>query len=137
MPIEISWYIPLRVIRAHIYGEITAKDLTTFPTKGRQCTFSGITPVHCLLDDADAMPPRFTIRQFHDLLKFRMQEGERIGWVIGVGQTNMLANVMIPLLTKTMGLRFKRVYTMEDAIAFLKQEDPTIEAYMAQMEERV
>lgn len=137
MPVKISWAIPSRVIRAHCYGDITAEDLSVFPDEARFYIMSGKTPVHMLLDDSAANPLIFSIRQMHDILKFRMEDRDRIGWIVGVGQTNMLATVMIPILLKTMGLRFKRVANLADAMAFLVQHDNSLAADIALSEEQV
>lgn len=44
---------------------------------------------------------------------------------------------MLPLLFNTMGLQFRRVHALDEAMTFLKQEDSTSESYLSQQEEPV
>jgi len=130
MPIELSWYIENRVIHAHVYGEAGLEQLRQMIVDVQPYLEEGIEPIHIILDDATANPPPVSIKQLKAVLDIGKQEVSKLGWVVGVGDVNVIAKVVIPMLAKIVKIKHVRVDTMEDALAILKRQDLslTIEA---------
>lgn len=126
MPIDLSWYIPSRVIHVQVYGEAgseqiqkMAKDLQDYMEKGE-------APVHVMLDDATANPPPISIKHLKSLLDVTKQPTEKVGWVVGIGNPNPIAKVVVPTFLKIVRIKFVRRDTLEQALAFLKKQDMSL-----------
>jgi hypothetical protein len=62
MPIDLSWYIPSRIVRIHIYDDVPLDLMRVLAEQSAEYTEAGVAPVHFLLDDKDADPPPVNIR---------------------------------------------------------------------------
>lgn len=128
MPIDLSWYVPLRIMRIHIYDDAGIEDIEQLGLNGRSFLEDGIAPVHVLLDDASALPPPINLQQLRLALNLRSTDTHKLGWVIGVGDVNIMAKVVIPMLMKILTMRYVRVATIEEAVTFLRKHDKSLQA---------
>lgn len=126
MPMEFTWYIPDRILHIHVTGENHVVDLHHFGEKAQQYLQDGEAPIHILLDDADAAPPPVSLTILKDAINLRPSDAQSLGWVVGVGEGDMIVKVIFPMLTKVLGVKYTRVATLDDAVDFLLQRDPTL-----------
>lgn len=126
MPMEFTWYIPERILHVEVYGDNGIAELQQFGDTARQLVQEGKAPVHILLDDADAAPPPVSINVLKDALNMPSIDVQSFGWVVGVGEGDMVVKVIFPMLTKIMGIKYTRVATLDDAVDFLQYRDPTL-----------
>jgi len=123
MPIEHSWSVPKRVVRIHIDGETGLELFRQLIDGVKPFLEEGVEPVHVILDDATAGPPPVSIKQLKAVMDIGKETMNKLGWVVGVGDVNPIAKVVIPLLTRIVKIKYVRVDTMEDALAILKRQD--------------
>jgi hypothetical protein len=126
MPVDLSWYIPLRVVRIYVHGEIPLDVIRNLADRLAEYIEPGITPVHFLLDDFEAEPPPIDVRILTNAYGTEVRNRDLVGWVVGVGKTNSIAKIVIPLFMKALRIKFIRFDTYEEAIEFLKTQDRTL-----------
>jgi len=127
MPIEISWYVPKRVLRLHVQGAAGIPQLEQLSKDGQVFLADGQKPIHILLEDTHADPPPLNVKRFKQALDFKEEYTAQLGWIVGVGKTNQIANFVIPLVMKVLKLKFIRVATRDEAIAFLMKQDMSLQ----------
>jgi hypothetical protein len=125
MPITHQWIIPQRVIYVRWYGEISIADAHEANRNTARFLEEGIAPVHMLRDDsAITKIPHVTPRQAFDALK--AVRDPRFGWAVNIGYSNALVRNLINLYSKFTRIRIHRVEKLEEALAFLKQADESL-----------
>ena len=126
MPLQFTWYIPSQILHIKVSGDNDITELQKFGDRARQLLQEGQAPVHILLDDAHAAPPPVNINALKDALNLRSVDIQSLGWVIGIGEGNVIARAIFPVLTKVLGIQYTRLATLDDAIDFLQYRDPTL-----------
>lgn len=127
MPIDVSWYIPNKIIRAHFYDYSGIEEIQELGFELGEHIQEGIAPVHILLDDATAQPPPINLQQLKMTLNFERNHIDKLGWVIGFGDVNMVAKMVLPPLMKVLRMNYSRVATIEEAIIFLQKQDKSLQ----------
>ena len=125
MPIELSWYIPSRIVHMHVVGEVDLNDLDIMSQDLQRMVDEGVAPVHIFLDDAEGGRPPTSLSQMKSRLAW--VQDDALGWIIGIGEANPVANFLIPLLLKVMKIDFRRCKTLDEGVAFLETQDKTLE----------
>lgn len=128
MPIDLSWVILSRIVRIHIYDDVPLDLLRVLADQSAEYTAAGIAPVHFLLDDQNADPPPANVKVLANAYGVIKTDITKVGWVIGIGQPHPIAKIVVPLFMNILKVKFMRVDTTEEAIAFLKKQDSTLEA---------
>ena len=123
MPIDLSWYEPQRIVRAHVYGEAGLSELKQMIVDIQPYLEEGIAPVHVILDDATAGPPPISIKQLKDIMDTGKRSIDKLGWIVGIGDVNPIAKMVIPLLAKIVKIKHVRVDTLDAALTVLKKQD--------------
>lgn len=124
MPYEICWLVEKRVILTTLTGIVTAEETTAviqeIPLKIRE----GIPLVHHISHSLGIVKLEFSLKMLQTIVKDLKRPAE-FGWQIEV--TNNAINRMMSVLSNQWaGTRNRVVPTLEDAIEFLKMNDPTL-----------
>jgi hypothetical protein len=126
MPFKIHWYVPEQIIICRYWDNISEEDL------------------HLSLDEMDQLvdqSPRDFIHAISDMrevtehvnagivMKYMRDRGvhPRSGWAITVGNQNSLLRFMYNVIKNFTRLRLHGCTTMEEALAFLRERDDTID----------
>jgi hypothetical protein len=125
MPITHRWIIPQRVIYVTWYGEITLTDAHEANRNTARFIEEGIAPVHMLRDDSGItkipnVTPRQTLAALHSV------RDPRFGWAVNIGHSNAFVRTLTDLYSKFTRIRIQRAETLEEALAFLKQADESL-----------
>ena len=126
MPVDLSWVIPSRVVHIHIYDDMPLDLFRVLANQTTEYIEAGVAPVHFLLDDKDADPPPVNIKLLANAYGVTEKDITSVGWVIGVGKPHAIAKIVVPLFMNVLKVKFLRVDTTEEAIAFLKKQDSTL-----------
>lgn len=126
MPFNIHWYVPEQIIICRYWGIISEADF------------------HLSLDQMDQLvdqSPRDFVHAISDMrevtehinagsaMKYMRDRGvhPRSGWAITVGNQNPLLRFMYNVIKNFTKLQLGGYNTMEEAIAFLRERDDTID----------
>lgn len=125
MPIRHQWIIPKRVIYVRWHGEITVAETQKANFETARFLAEGIPPIHMLRDDSavTTIPP-VTLRQILDTLK--AVRNPDFGWAVTIGYSNPFIGTLTNLYSKFTRIRIHRTKTLEEALAFLKQADVSL-----------
>ena len=125
MSYEINWYIPQRVLLIHLTGELDLNAVEAMARDTKTMLEQGTAPVHILLDDTLGGAPPKSLRE----MKVRMEtvKDSGVGWVVGIGEVNAVAQFLVPFFMKIVRINFVRHTTLEDAVQFLVQRDITLQ----------
>ncbi len=122
MPVEITWIIPLRVIYERFYGDVTIEDIRQVEEAMPGLMAEGVPLIHTLIDvsAAESSP---NLREIQRSTSMRAYDGE--GWRIIIG-VDGLGRFMGSVIFQLMGQRYRMFDTLEQAAAFLSDQDETI-----------
>ena len=121
MPVETSWYVEKRVFYQRIYGKITIEDFMHARDEILAKLDEGRAPIHCMISllGADSFPSLFDMQK----VAFK-QEHPATGWTLLIID-NHLIRFIAALVTQLSTQHFKTVSTLEEAVAFLGEHDPS------------
>jgi hypothetical protein len=127
MPYKLSWSLDGRVAQAALTGNISVEEMEAFAQALiDKFLNTGQSPVHIIADTRN-------MRQFPtSLIKVKEVNEEwlhhpNLGWVVVVGNGNILLNFLAAAVTKMSGVNYRMVATQEEAIAALKNMDPRVD----------
>lgn len=122
MDFDIVWLVPDRVLCWRTPREITIDMLKQIHAETRPIALNGIPPVHFVLDTlATQRYPSIA-----DLSLYRFPEvSADFGWNVLIVISAALRHLLSIILRLSKG-RYRVVATMQDAMVFLKQSDPTL-----------
>lgn len=126
MPHELSWHTPRRIAYARIFGDMGMEQLNAFTQELQHYVEDGDAPIHVLLDDSEAGPPPLTIKEAQAIFDMDKIDLTQLGWFVGIVEPKLMAKVMLPLISSMMNIQYKRFDNIDDAIAFLEEEDTTL-----------
>lgn len=128
MPAEFSWQIPQRVIRVYVHDDVTVGILQQMALDAHEMIEAGHAPVHIILDDAEATSPLVRIADIKAAIRFARVDLKKIGWVVGVGDTVLVAKMVFPMFAAILRTQYRRVGTMNEAMALLYAVDRSLKA---------
>ncbi|MEM9952865.1 MAG: hypothetical protein AAF846_14755 [Chloroflexota bacterium] len=126
MPHELSWHTPRRIAHARIFGDMGMEQLNAFTQELQHYVEDGDAPIHVLLDDSEAGPPPLTIKEARAIFDMDKIDLTQLGWFVGIVEPKLMAKIMLPLMSSMMDIQYKRFDNIDDAIAFLEEEDATL-----------
>jgi hypothetical protein len=123
MPFQSSWYVDKRVLYVELIGELTVEDL------------KGIVQMYYAIEETDG--PLHSITDTSKMTKFPTNPAQLAGafkgykgnstsgWSI-ILSNNALANFAMVFVAKFSDARYKTAHSVEDAVQFLSEIDPTL-----------
>jgi hypothetical protein len=135
MPFETKWYIKNQIVFVRAWGNLSIEDTQDFNHCLDQYIQEGVQEyvemgisdgeVHFLQDGREIGSVPTSMTQLQKTLKVASNIG--CGWIISISRPRSKVAFMINnLVMSVMQMQFKRVNTVEEAIAFLKDADPNI-----------
>jgi hypothetical protein len=120
MPVQITWYIPERILLAIYSGDVSREDIQHQYQEGIKLCHSVDTPlVHMIVDTAGVKSFPKTISDYKGTFG---EKARNAGWVVLVGD-NKIARLLCTVVTNLMKLRFAYVTTVEEAIFYISERD--------------
>jgi hypothetical protein len=123
MPTEIRWHVPQRVIYVRFFDTMTMDAIIESMNTINQYFDEGIPLVHIIMDVGDVTAyPSLT-----DLARgLKYERNDKQGWSIYVGAQGV-ARFVASVTSQLSGSRFRMFDTLEEALAFLAEQDETLE----------
>lgn len=124
--IKFHWLVENQIVLMMVEGDITLESLSSGLEELRTYLDSSEAIfVHVLLDDQQvgAVPPSLLqLRQ----VAVEMLSDTKIGWVLSVRKNKPIVDFFASILTQIMKIRYRRMETMHEALAFLQDQDATL-----------
>ena len=131
MPYRLSWYQEKRIVLAVVMGVYAVEEAEAYSQELIDKYLErGQAPVHLIGDT-------LKMRQFPTSLITVQQINERwlrhrnLGWVVAIGNNNILLNFVAATVTKVIGVNLRMVATYAEAIETLKNVDATLDQIKA------
>lgn len=124
MGYSIGWVVEKRVLYSRVWGVHSAEDIVSSDTELLRLKQEGIPLIHLIMDARDMVTMPTSLGNIQSSLKTIRDPA--FGWVVPIGTTNPVTKFMGIMIAKMFRLRFRRVETLEESIAFLKEIDATI-----------
>ncbi len=124
MPHEISWSQENRIIFLRLTGTLDLESGTRASEAANDYINRGIAPVHLVVDMAElkGFPTNITkVNQMNQYLKNPAR-----GWVVVIGGST-LSNFVVNVISQVIKFPVTQRPTLNDALEFLKKNDPTLE----------
>lgn len=125
MAIEIDWLIPNRIILSKFTGTMTLEDVEGWLEIQMKMVEEGTPLVHHISNSLELDWVEIRLKTFQTLMK-GISKSENFGWHIEI--TKNPVNRMVSNIVTQFAKVHTRSYTnMEQALAFLKENDPSLE----------
>ena len=126
MPIEVSWFVPGRVVLARGYGIVTRDENTESDRLVMQYIDRGTPPVHVIIDvtpvdDFPMYTAQEEIQKSREFLKH-----QQLGWGILCGTSNPVVRFLVSIVTRISRVNFRMFENYDEALQFLKEHDQSI-----------
>lgn len=126
MPYRQGWYIEQRILVCYIWGTLTLHDLNIMWTAGAHLLDAGTSPVHIIAFDSEIEHAPRNLQTLRDM-SGKIGQHPHVGWVINIGYQNPFASFVSGVLAKLFGVPYRRFATFDEAVAFLRINDLTID----------
>lgn len=125
MAVEVKWLVKDAILFTYVYGKFVEEDINVmFETGFRLIEESEHAPVHAIIKaDLDENPSLATLSK----MGRQRTTHPKSGWSIIVMPTNPIVRFGADLMSQLIKVRYRRVDSMEAALAFLKDLDSTID----------
>lgn len=125
MPIDVTWYVPNRVIMMRPHGHITIREAIAADTKIIALYKQSSGVVHTLVDQTDLDETQNI--GLHEAQKvFTAMKHPRCGWSVAFGKPEPSVDLLESITARFGRLRFRSFLEHEDALNFLAQRDPEV-----------
>ena len=125
MPTETQWYLEKRIIISRARGEITLDEFTSMGKVLDEYRQEGTAPVHWILDTREVKKPILDLGLARKT--FQILKHEDFGWtMVLVSKPNRLMSFLASAVAQTLGLRYRLVHELDEALAFLRERDATL-----------
>jgi hypothetical protein len=126
MPYSVAWYVEKQVVYARYLGDLTTQEFREYlEVVERDYLDHGETPlVHILVDIAQStsLP---TLEQL--TASVRRNIHPKSGWMLVTGVTNPASRWIGEFVSRLFKFRYRSFNTLPEAVAFLKEKEPTID----------
>lgn len=126
MPHKIIWVVDKRVLLTTFNGVITAEELSRFIADVRAEIKQGTPLVHHISNSLGMEKVQFSLKTLQTLTSAVKMTGE-LGWQVDINQ-NPMNKFFANLGGQFVRLRTRTFSTLDEAIAFLKDVDETLNA---------
>jgi len=125
MPYKINWYIPQRVIHAEYIGDVVNADIEAISREVIPMLEAGITPLYFIANIEQS--ERISANPIKNRQDFAFVSDPRLEFVISCGYLHPIASFFMTIIRQTVSYQHKHFATFDEAIAFLKKHDPSLE----------
>lgn len=126
MNVRLEWLIENRVMLLTLQGDICEDDFVGMGDQLAAMMDAGDAPIHLIADSSRQSKPLLDIHATRSI--FSVLRSDKFGWAIHIGGTNNRAVGMISsVISQMLGIRYRPFDTIEDAIAFIEDQDPSLE----------
>ena len=137
MPMDISWYIPKKVISMRSYGDITLDDAIAANARVIELLDSSEEQfVHSIVDQSEMGEFPISMRKSAEIMT--SMKHPRVGWTVVYNpNSNKIADFIGSMVAQIGRIRYRKVSTKEEALDFICERFPQLreqfEAADAQM----
>lgn len=125
MPVDIFWYLPKRVLMVQLEGHTRFDEQRQLGEQVTAFLDEGEPPmVHILVNTESAYDQMVQISYAQQVLTFIKHE--QLGWLLPYGPTKRIRHFAASVLTQAAGVRYRYCKSLDDALDFLQQADPTL-----------
>ncbi|MBN1964825.1 MAG: hypothetical protein JW910_09270 [Anaerolineae bacterium] len=124
MPYTLEWLIPDRVLVGRFTGQIPLEELAQFTAEQHAAIAQGTPPVHFINDARQAEGMKIDFKGLQGLVK-ALGHAEGLGWHIDV-MSGRFQRMLSAFALQLYGTRSRQFDTMEEALAFLRDNDSTL-----------
>jgi hypothetical protein len=120
-----EWVIPGKVFYGKYWGEVGNTDVAAITQDTSERLAAAVDRLHYIADSMNVtqMPKSLgAVRQIIDLVR-----SPKTGYYIVIGHPQMIVDFFITAIVTITKVRFFRASSYEDAIAFLKEVDQTLD----------
>jgi hypothetical protein len=131
MPYQVSWLVPQRVVWAQGWGEISAAENQASDEAVKAHIETGQAPVHVLIDvtQVEGFPFSTASHRVKEAREF--WQHPNLGWGIICGTDNRVVRFIAEIVMRLAGVKLRLFSTLEEGIAFLEQDDPSLNGLFA------
>lgn len=129
MPYEIAWYTEQRVMSIRLYGSVTLDDMERMTQESIDYVTNGSGPVHAIVSQYDVESMPHNLPALLKSMKPRRQPNS--GFTVVVTK-NPVTRFLGSALFQAVGLEMRTAATFEDALAILRNIDPTLDGLAAE-----
>ena len=125
MTVTIQWFLENRVIYMETPGKLLLEEVgETSNTIINMIDNSDAPLVHVVINEIDLESFPKSLKAFNDAVSFLRHP--RIGWLIIYPSTNQFAKFMSGMVAGIAKVRFRRLETLDESLAFLTSMDSTL-----------
>ena len=125
MPTKTEWYLEKRIILSQAHGKITLDEFTLTGKLLDEYRQEGTAPIHWILDAREVEKPILDLGLARKT--FQILKHEDFGWtIVLVAKPNRLMTFLASTVAQTLGIRYRLLHEMDEALAFLRERDPTL-----------
>jgi hypothetical protein len=124
MSFQIGWYKEHRIVKLHIFGEVTLAETPNINQALGEYLLGASQIVHVLIDisqmtgfPANAQQLKSTMHNFSH---------RRVGWVVFIDEGTTLNSLLLHLFSQLLGDKFRTFSNLKLSMDFLKLQDPTM-----------
>lgn len=125
MPYTIDWIVERRIILTTFYGSITADELKEFIAEVRAKAADGIPLVHHISNSLSLRGVEFSLGTARNLVG-ALDMLKELTWQIDIN-TNPINRMFANIIAQFAGMRTRTFKTPEEAVDFLRTNDPTLQ----------
>jgi hypothetical protein len=126
MPYSIAWYVPNHVVYVRYWDGLTAQEFREYlnAVEHDYLDHGHSALVHIVVDTAQAtsLP---TLEQLTSSIRRNIHP--KSGWMLVSGVTNPATRWMGEFASKLFKFRYRSFNTLPEAMAFLKEKEPTVD----------
>ena len=124
MPYETQWLVPNRVILTRIFGKVTQEEIENLIADIEAKLEAGTPFIHHISDGTEMDKIEINLKTIRLMLGGK-KRSEILGWQIDVIH-NPINKMISSIGNQIAGVRYRAFNTIQDAVAFLNENDPTL-----------
>lgn len=126
MPVKTQWYVPDAVIYVQFWGETTVEDMQQYIHDAYQLSdLSSRSLVH-VIADSSRVTKGINIKEVMKTIS-NVKPHPKAGWNITVGEKDKIIRFTTDVARQLLRLRTRSFNTIDEAVAFLKDIDHSID----------
>lgn len=125
MTLQTTWYIEGHITLTHFIGESTVDDLKQANQWALECTRAyPDRPVHHLVDATQQTRTAISASLMRDTMSVFKEPN--YGWLVLIGINDVVSRMLVSIATQLFKINVHTVATMNEAVQFLQEIDPSL-----------